>query len=158
LLPSGLDGQAVRAPAIASSDADTIVAGTLEGVHRSRHAAKSWERTPPEHHQELRNLDSLAVGFHDPRAIYAGTFHLPWETSNGGRTRRPIDDGMIDDSDVMSLPVDRATLRRAYAGACSGIYRSDNHPAGSKKSPDPQFGGLPPQREPGPGEILTRRA
>jgi len=114
-----------------------IVAGTLEGVHRSRHAGKSWERTPPEHHQELRNLDSLAVGPRDPRAIYAGTFHLPWENTHGGRTRRSIDDGMIDDSDVMSLPVDRATPRRVYAGACSGIYRSDNHPAGSKKSPDP---------------------
>jgi hypothetical protein len=43
---------------------------------------------------------------------------------------------MIDDSDVMSLPFDRATPQRVFAGACSGIYRSDNHPAGSKKSPD----------------------
>jgi photosystem II stability/assembly factor-like uncharacterized protein len=50
---------------------------------------------------------------------------LPWKTTDGGRSWRPIHEGMIDDSDVMSLFLDRAAPGRLYAGACSGIYRSD---------------------------------
>jgi photosystem II stability/assembly factor-like uncharacterized protein len=123
---AGLEGQAVRALAVAPSDADVLVAGTLDGVYRSRDAGKSWERITPVHHDELRNFDSLAVDPRDPQTIYAGTFHLPWKTADGGRTWRPIHNGMIDDSDVMSLLVDRASPERIYASACSGIYRSEN--------------------------------
>ena len=86
-----------------ASDPDILVAGTLDGVYRSRDASKSWERISPEHHEELRNLDSLAIDPRDPQTIYAGTFHLPWKTTDGGRNWRPIHDGMIDDSDVMSI-------------------------------------------------------
>jgi photosystem II stability/assembly factor-like uncharacterized protein len=130
---AGLEGQAVRALAMAPSDAETLVAGTLDGVYRSRDAGKSWERISPMHHEELRNLDSLAVDPRDPQTIYAGTFHLPWKTTDGGRTWRPIHEGMIDDSDVMSLLVDRATPGRIYASACSGIYRSDSGASQWKK-------------------------
>ena len=79
-----------------------------------------------EHHEELRNLDSLAIDPRDPQTIYAGTFHLPWKTVDGGRTWSPIHAGMIDDSDVMSLLIDEKNSRRIYASACSGIYRSDD--------------------------------
>jgi photosystem II stability/assembly factor-like uncharacterized protein len=123
---AGLAGEAVRALALAPSDPDILVAGTLDGVYRSRDASKSWERISPEHHDELRNLDSIAVDPRDPQTIYAGTFHLPWKTTDGGHTWRSIHDGMIDDSDVMSLLVDRSTPGRIFASACSGIYRSDN--------------------------------
>ena len=130
---AGLQGQAVRALAMAPSDADVLVAGTLDGVYRSPDAGKSWERISPVHHDELRNFDSLAVDPRNPQTIYAGTFHLPWKTADGGRTWRPIHDGMIDDSDVMSFLVDRAKPGRIYASACSGIYRSENGAAQWKK-------------------------
>jgi photosystem II stability/assembly factor-like uncharacterized protein len=130
---AGLAGEAVRALAVAPSDRNMLVAGTLDGVYRSRDAGKSWERISPEHHEELRNLDSLAVDPHDSQTIYAGTFHLPWKTTDGGRTWSPIHDGMIDDSDVMSLLVDHATPGVMYASACSGIYRSDNGASQWKK-------------------------
>ena len=130
---AGLAGQAVRALAMAGSDPDMLVAGTLDGVYRSLDASKSWERISPEHHEELRNLDSLAIDPRDPRTIYAGTFHLPWKTTDGGRTWRPIHDGMIDDSDVMSLLVDGSNPGRIFASACSGIYRSDNGAAQWRK-------------------------
>lgn len=123
---AGLTGQAVRALAMAASDPDILVAGTLDGIYRSRDASKSWERISPEHHEELRNLDSLAVDPRDPQTIYAGTFHLPWKTTDGGRNWRPIHDGMIDDSDVMSLFIDGSNPGRIFASACSGIYRSNN--------------------------------
>jgi len=130
---AGLAGQAVRALANAPSDPNVLVAGTLDGVYRSLDASKSWERISPEHHEELRNLDSLAIDPRDPQIIYAGTFHLPWKTSDGGRTWRPIHVGMIDDSDVMSLLIDGADPKRIYASACSGIYRSDDSAAQWRK-------------------------
>ena len=130
---AGLAGQAVRALAMAPSDPNVLVAGTLDGVYRTLDAAKSWERISPEHHEELRNLDSLAIDARDPQIIYAGTFHLPWKTNDGGRNWRPIHDGMIDDSDVMSLLVDGGNSQRIYASACSGIYRSDDSGAQWRK-------------------------
>ncbi len=123
---AGLGGHAVRALAMAASDPDTLVAGTLDGIYRWRDSSKKWERISPEQDEELRNLDSLAIDPRDSRVIYAGTFHLPWKTADGGRTWRPIHDGMIDDSDVMSLLIDQSTPGRIFASACSGIYRSDN--------------------------------
>jgi len=130
---AGLAGQAVRALAMAPSDPNVLVAGTLDGIYRSLDAAKSWERISPEHHEELRNLDSVAIDPRDPQIIYAGTFHLPWKTADGGRTWRSIHEGMIDDSDVMSLLIDGADSKRIYASACSGIYRSDDSAAQWKK-------------------------
>src|SRR6202521_3924266 len=130
---AGLVGLAVRALAMAASDPNVLVAGTLDGVYRSLDASRSWERISPEHHEELRNLDSLAIDPRDPQIIYAATFHLPWKTADGGRTSGPIHEGMIDDSDVMSLLIDGADSRRIYASACSGIYRSDDSAAQWRK-------------------------
>lgn len=124
--PFGLAGQAVRALVQAEADPETFVAGTLEGVFRTRNAGKSWQRISPEGHEEIRNIDSVAVDPRDAQVIYAGTYHLPWKTSDGGRTWNPIHQGMIDDSDVMSFLVDRSDNDRIFASACSGIYRSEN--------------------------------
>ena len=129
----GLAGQAVRALAMAPSDPNVLVAGTLDGVYRSLDGSRSWARISPEHHEELRNFDSLAIDPRDSRIIYAGTFHLPWKTADGGRTWHPIHEGMIDDSDVISLLVDGPHPERLYASACSGIYRSDNGAAQWRK-------------------------
>jgi len=123
---AGLAGEAVRVLVVAPSDPDSLFAGTLDGVYRSEDASKSWKRISPENHAELRNLDSLAIDPRNPQIIYAGTFHLPWKTSDGGRTWNPIHQGMIDDSDVMSLLIDVEKSGRIYASACSGIYQSDD--------------------------------
>jgi len=124
--PAGLEGHAVRALAQAASNGDILIAGALDGVFRTSDAAKTWERISPEGHAEIRNLDSIAVDPENPRIIYAGTFHLPWKTMDGGQRWFPIHAGMIDDSDVMSILLDRANPQRVFASACSGIYRSDN--------------------------------
>ncbi|HEY2647036.1 MAG TPA: sialidase family protein, partial [Candidatus Acidoferrales bacterium] len=68
---AGLAGQSVRALAMAPSDPNVLVAGTLDGVYRSLDASRTWQRISPEHHEELRNLDSLAIDPHDPQIIYA---------------------------------------------------------------------------------------
>ena len=137
---SGLAGEDVRALALALAPAArpaapsaapgvthdvALIAGTLDGVYRSRDSGGTWQRISPEGDPELRNLDSVAVDPADAEIIYAGTFHLPWKTTDGGLHWNAIHTGMIDDSDVMSILVDRAPEGRVYASACSGIYRSD---------------------------------
>jgi photosystem II stability/assembly factor-like uncharacterized protein len=122
----GLAGKAVRALAISPSNPDVLIAGALDGVYRSAAPVRAWERISPEGDEELRNLDSVAIDPRNSEVIYAGTYHLPWKTTDGGRHWQSIHEGMIDDSDVMSMIVDRANPRRVYASACSGIYRSDD--------------------------------
>jgi photosystem II stability/assembly factor-like uncharacterized protein len=123
---SGLQGEAVRAMAQSASSPDVFVAGTRTGVFRSADAGKNWERISPAGDEELRNLDSIAIDPRDANVIYLGTYHLPWKTTDGGKSWKPIAAGMIDDSDVMSVVIDRSDPERIFASACSGIYRSGN--------------------------------
>ena len=120
----GLQGQPVRALALAPSDPQTIAAGTLTGVFLSRDGGAAWTRITPKGHADLRNFGSLAFDPADPRVIYAGTRHLAWKTVDGGTTWDPIHRGMLDDSDVMTLTPDPEDPRTVFATACSGIYRS----------------------------------
>jgi len=120
----GLEGHAVRAIALAPSNPDTIVAAATDGVYRSMDSGKTWNRISPENHQDLRNFDSVAIDPHESNTIYAGTYHLPWKTVDGGKTWSPIHQGMVDDSDVMSITVDQNAPSHLFASACSGIYHS----------------------------------
>ena len=123
-LLNGIDGESVRALAIAPSDQNVIAAGTLTGVFLSRDGGKSWMRVSPSGHPDLRNVESLAFDPTDPRVVYAGTWHLVWKTQNGGGTWAPSHNGMIDDSDVMTVTVDPRNPQIVYATACTGIYKS----------------------------------
>ena len=123
---SGLRSHAVRALAQAPSNPDELVAGALDGIFISRDGGSTWTRATAAGDAELRNFDSLAIDPYDADIIYAGTFHLPWKTIDGGRHWLAIHGGMIDDSDVLSLALDETNPRRIFASACSGIYRSDS--------------------------------
>ena len=123
---SGLAGHAVRALVQSAADPAMLVAGALDGVFLSRDWGESWRRITPAGDAELRNFDSLAIDPRDPLVIYAGTFHLPWKTVDGGAHWTAIHAGMIDDSDVLSMVTDRDNPRRIFASACSGIYRSND--------------------------------
>jgi photosystem II stability/assembly factor-like uncharacterized protein len=131
--PSGLGTHAVRTLVQAASDSDIIAAGALDGVFVSRNSGRDWERVTPAGDPELRNFDSLAIDPQDADVIYAGTFHLPWKTEDGGKHWSPLHAGMIDDSDVLSLAIDGTNSQRIFASACSGIYRSDAAGAAWKK-------------------------
>jgi photosystem II stability/assembly factor-like uncharacterized protein len=119
----GVDGESVRALAVAPSDPQVIAAGTRTGVFLSRDGGEGWRRITPKSHPDLRNIESLAFDATDPQVLYAGTWHLGWKTLDGGAAWVPVHDGMIDDSDVMTLTVDRWNPQTIYATACSGIYR-----------------------------------
>ncbi len=122
----GLEQEAVRALEIAPSQPQELVAGTRTGVFRSQNAGRSWKRISPASDEELRNIDSIAIDTQNANVIYAGTFHLPWKTTDGGKSWKPIATGLIDDSDVMSMRVDATSPAQLYMSACSGIYRSEN--------------------------------
>ena len=122
----GLAHETVRALAQAPSNPKILLAGSLTGVYRSSDEGATWDLITPPKHEDLRNFDSVAFDPRDENIIYAGTYHLPWKTTNGGKDWFPIQKGMIDDSDVMSIVVDPANPENVHATACSGIYHSVN--------------------------------
>ena len=120
----GMQGESVRALAIAPSNPDVIVAGALNGVFRSKDAGASWQRISPPEDAEIHNVESVAVDPGYPDIIYVGTWHLPWKTVDGGATWLPVRTGIIVDSDIFTITVDKRDPQVVYATACSGIYRS----------------------------------
>jgi photosystem II stability/assembly factor-like uncharacterized protein len=120
----GLAHETVRALAQSPTDPKLFLAGSLTGVYRSEDDGASWVRITPENHPDLNRFDSVAFDAKDNNIIYAGTYHLPWKTTDGGKNWFPIVKGMIDDSDVMSIIVDPANTSNVHATACSGIYHS----------------------------------
>ncbi len=134
----GLGGHSVRALVQSAASPDVLIAGAVDGVFRSRDAGKNWERISPENHEDLRNFDSIALDPKDADTIYAGTFHLAWKTTDGGRNWSPVQKGMVDDSDVMSITIDTGNPLHVFSSACSGIYHSSDGGASWMK-----FKGIP---------------
>jgi photosystem II stability/assembly factor-like uncharacterized protein len=134
----GLERETVRALAQSVSDPEIFVAGSISGVYRSKDSGKSWQRISPAGHADLKNFDSVAIDPRNPEIIYAGTYHLPWKTENGGRDWFPVHKGMIDDSDVMSIIIDPSNPSHVHATACSGIYHSSDAAANWKR-----YSGIP---------------
>jgi photosystem II stability/assembly factor-like uncharacterized protein len=120
----GLAHETVRALAQSPTDPTLLIAGSLTGVYRSTDEGASWTKITPDHHPDLNRFDSLAFDPKDNNTIYAGTYHLPWKTSDGGKNWFPVVKGMIDDSDVMNIIVDPANSNNVHAVACSGMYHS----------------------------------
>ncbi len=120
----GLEGESVRAIRVAPSNPNVVIAGSLNGVFASSDGGGTWRRITPLDHDELRNVESIAIDPRDPRVIYVGTWHLPWKTTDFGATWESVPRGMIEDSDVFTLTLDRRNPDRILATACSGIYRT----------------------------------
>ena len=119
-------GQSVRALTQSYSEPKVLVAGTLKGVYRSENRGQSWKEISPPESSEIREVESIAIDPTDPTLIYAGTWHLPWKTTDGGEHWHNIKQGLIDDSDVFSIIIDPTRPTVVYTSACSGIYRSEN--------------------------------
>jgi photosystem II stability/assembly factor-like uncharacterized protein len=122
----GLAHETVRALAQSPTDPKLLLAGSLTGVYRSQDEGASWQKITPDNHSDLKNFDSVAFDVKDNNIMYAGTYHLPWKTIDGGKNWFPVVKGMIDDSDVMSIIIDPANPDNIHATACSGIYHSLN--------------------------------
>ncbi|HXX16520.1 MAG TPA: YCF48-related protein [Candidatus Eremiobacteraceae bacterium] len=122
----GLAHETVRALAQSPTNPKLLIAGSLTGVFRSEDEGASWIKITPDNHPDLNRFDSLAFDPKDNNIIYAGTYHLPWKTTDGGKNWFPVVKGMIDDSDVMNIIVDPSNSDNVHAVACSGIYHSLN--------------------------------
>lgn len=119
-------GKSIRALSMAPSDPNTLVIGALDGVFRSRDGGETWERLSPENQAEIKNIESIAIDPQNPDIIYAGTWHLPWKTDDGGAHWHSISKGIAFDSDMFSIIVDPHNPEVVYASACSGMYKSLN--------------------------------
>jgi photosystem II stability/assembly factor-like uncharacterized protein len=126
-------GQLVFALTQAPSRSRVLVAGTLKGVFRSDDRGLHWKQISPPDSAEVHEVQSIAIDPYDPDTIYAGTWHLPWKTTDGGANWSSIKKGLIDDSDVFSMIVDLSRPSVLFASACSGIYRTDDGGAEFRK-------------------------
>ncbi len=126
MIGAGLEGEAVRGLARAPSNPSVLVAVTRTGVFRSSDDGESFSRISPRDHTALKLVGSVAIDPRNDQSIMVGTARLAWRTDNGGATWRPIQQGMINDSDVMTLNVDRREPTTVFATACTGIWRSRN--------------------------------
>ena len=120
-----MNGQSVRALVQARSNPKVMVAGTLKGVFRSDDSGAHWKQVSPAGSNEIHEVESIAIDPADTQTIYAGTWHLPWKTTDGGATWHNIKQGLIDDSDVFSIILDPKLPTVVYLSACSGIYKSE---------------------------------
>lgn len=119
-------GKAVWALAHFAADPNLMAAGVADGVYASSDAGETWRRMSSDQETDLMPVVSVAIHPTRFEIVYAGTPHLPWKTSTGGRTWQSIHAGMLDDSDVFSIDIDRKHPARVVASACSGLYRSLN--------------------------------
>ncbi len=123
---ASLHGQSIRAFVQAPSDPKVLLAGTLEGSFALAMPASTWAEISPPGSHEIHEVESLAVDPANPDIVYAGTWHLPWKTEDGGKNWHNIKQGLIDDSDVFSIILDPDKPSTVFLSACSGIYKSMN--------------------------------
>ncbi len=120
-LPGG--DVAVRGLSISKSAPHRMVVGALSGVYVTEDGGAEWRAVGPAA-GGFTNVESVAVGPVDPDVLLVGTWRLGSRSRDFGRTWVPNSRGMMFDSDLFSLVFDENDQRIAYAGACTGVYRS----------------------------------
>lgn len=118
--------EAVHSLTQATKDPDLLVVGTNNGVFRSLDAGDSWEHLDTSATPGLINIESLAVDPRNNDVIYAGTWYLPYKTTDGGKTWNITKTGIIDDSDIFAIEIDQTNPDHVIMSACSGIYETRN--------------------------------
>ena len=105
---------------------NVLITGTFNGMFRSDNSGDTWTKLPTHKTPGLEHVESLAI---DPRTtdtIYAGTWYLPYKSTDGGQTWRSIKNGIIDDSDIFAIDIDPRDPNHVIMSACSGIYETRN--------------------------------
>lgn len=120
--------EAVQALMQSTFDPNILLAGTVNGLFRSKNSGEDWEKVQSS--TMPVNIDSLAMDPRGTNTIYAGTWWRAYKSTDSGATWRLIKEGMIDDSDVFAINLDPKNPEHIIASACSGIYESFN--AGEK--------------------------
>lgn len=125
-----LRNEALHSLTQSESNPNVLLVGTINGIFRSNDSGDTWTALPTSRTPGLIDVESLAV---DPRSsdvIYAGTWYLPYKSTDGGQSWHSIKNGIIDDSDIFAINIDPRNANHIIASACSGIY--ETHDAGDK--------------------------
>jgi len=107
-----------------AADGRVMAAGAQDGVYLSRDGGETWTPSAGRASSGPRPVVSLAFDPANRDILYAGTPHLAWKTTDGGKTWRQMHKGMEEDSDIFSIAVDAINPRRVLMGTCGGIYSS----------------------------------
>lgn len=121
-----LKEEALHSMTQSEKNPDMLVVGTNRGVWISYNSGDSWEMMNTRATPGLINVESLAIDPRNTNVIYAGTWYLPYKTTDGGRTWASTKTGIIDDSDIFAIDLDPRNPDHVIASACSGIYESHN--------------------------------
>ena len=105
---------------------NVLIAGTFNGMFRSDNSGESWSQLPTQNTPGLVHVESLAIDPRTTNTIYAGTWYLPYKSTDGGKTWKSIKNGIIDDSDIFAIDIDPRDPNHVFMSACSGIYETKN--------------------------------
>jgi len=121
-----LKNEALHSLTQADSNPNVLIAGTFNGIFRSDNSGDSWTQLPTYNTTGLVHVESLAIDPRTANTIYAGTWYLPYKTTDGGQSWKSIKNGIIDDSDIFAINIDPHDPNHIIASACSGIYESQS--------------------------------
>ena len=121
-----LKNEALHSLTQADSNPNVLIAGTFNGIFRSDNSGDSWTQLPTYNTTGLVHVESLAIDPRTANTIYAGTWYLPYKTTDGGQSWKSIKNGIIDDSDIFAINIDPHDPNHISASACSGIYETNS--------------------------------
>lgn len=122
-----LRNEALHSMTQSESDPNILLVGTITGVYRSNDSGETWVALPaiPKAGNEV-DVESLAIDPRNSDVVYAGTWYLPYKSTDGGQSWKIIKNGIIDDSDIFAINIDPRNANHVIASACSGIYETRN--------------------------------
>ncbi|MDQ1707227.1 MAG: hypothetical protein QOJ88_438 [Pyrinomonadaceae bacterium] len=121
-----LKNEALHSLTQADADPKVLIAGTFNGIFRSDNSGDTWTQLPTLSTPGLVHVESLAIDPRTASTIYAGTWYLPYKSTDGGQSWKSIKNGIIDDSDIFAIDIDPRDPNHVIASACSGIYETAN--------------------------------
>ncbi|MEK6280953.1 MAG: YCF48-related protein [Acidobacteriota bacterium] len=123
---SELKNEALHSLFQSESNPNVLIAGTFHGMFRSDNSGDSWFQLPTQSTPGLEHVESIAIDPRTSNTIYAGTWYLPYKSTDGGKTWRSIKNGIIDDSDIFAIDINPRDANHVIMSACSGIYETKN--------------------------------
>ncbi len=122
-----LRNQAIHALTQSDKNPKMLVAGGFGKVFLSFDSGENWKETKDEKPFSALIVDSVAVDPRNVDILFAGTSWRAYKSIDGGKTWVLKKDGMIDDSDVFAIDINKQNPDHIVASACSGIYESYNN-------------------------------
>jgi photosystem II stability/assembly factor-like uncharacterized protein len=128
-----LRNEAVHSMTQSESNPNILLCGTINGIFRSMDSGETWTPLPTgalaaaaaqTRGDNEVDVESLAIDPRNSNVIYAGTWWLPYKSTDGGQTWKIIKKGMIEDSDIFAINIDPRNADHVLASACSGIYET----------------------------------